>query len=65
MVFYIIACNKEGQSEDGIHKIVSTQVLKEANRTLGDIYPLTNSVSGIFISKLFLGGQNPIQSGVS
>ena len=45
MVFYIIACHKEGQSEDAIHKLVSGQVLKDSNRTIGDAFPLTNSVS--------------------
>jgi hypothetical protein len=49
MVFYIIACHKEGTSEDAIGKLLTTQVLKENNRSIGEVYPLTNSVSLIWL----------------
>ena len=45
MVFYIIACHKEGQSEDAISKLIASWVLKENNRSLGELFPLTNTVS--------------------
>ena len=45
MVFYIIACHKDGQSEDAISKLLSSQVMKDNNRPIGEVYPLTNSVS--------------------
>jgi hypothetical protein len=47
MVFYIIACHKDGTSEDNIEKVLNTQVMKENNRSIGEIYPLTKSVSSI------------------
>lgn len=45
MVFYILACHKDGQSEDAIGKLLGSSVLKENNRSLGEVFPLTNSVS--------------------
>ena len=53
MVFYIIACHKDGTSEDNIEKVLNTQVMKENNRSIGEIYPLTKSVSSINLFWLF------------
>ena len=47
MVFYIIACHKEGLSEVDTDQLLNKTVLKENNRSLGEVFPLTNSVSSI------------------
>jgi hypothetical protein len=65
MVFYIIACHKEGKSEDDICQIVASQVLKDSNRVIGEVFPLTKSVSTYDYFNFNLGGQNPVQSWVS
>jgi len=45
MVFYIIACHKDGLSEVDTDQLLNKTVLKENNRSLGEVFPLTNSVS--------------------
>lgn len=41
MVYYIIACHKDGQSEEQTAAMVTQQALKDGARNLGEAYELT------------------------
>ena len=41
MVYYIIACHKEKQSEQQCADMMNQQALKDGNKTLGEAYELT------------------------
>ena len=45
MVYYIIACDKEGQDGDEIEQLIRSQVIVDGGRPLGELYSLQNSVS--------------------
>ena len=42
MVFYIVACNEEGKTEEEIKRKISEQFLKEKGRDIGTIHHMTN-----------------------
>ena len=42
MVFYIVACNEEGKTEEEIKRKIAEQVLKEKGRDIGTIHHMTN-----------------------
>lgn len=48
MPYYIVACNKEGQNEDTINKIIQQMVVRDRNQVLGQCFPLTNDKVIIF-----------------
>jgi len=41
-VYYIVACNKDDTDESHVEQIISQNVLKENNKTFGEMYPLSN-----------------------
>jgi len=43
MVYYIIACDKEGQDGAAIEQLIKTEVMVDGGRSLGDLYSLQNS----------------------
>ena len=51
MVYYIIACHKDGQSEEQTAAMVTQQALKDGARNLGEAYELTKEK----VSNLDLG----------
>jgi hypothetical protein len=44
MVYYIVACTKQGQDENTVQKIVENNVLANGNRPLGELFSLTKSI---------------------
>lgn len=44
MVFYIISCYKENESEKQIETIISGNVLQDNRAVLGELFPLTEGV---------------------
>jgi hypothetical protein len=56
MVYYIVACTKEGQDEKQVEAMVLKDVLANGSRPLGECFSLTNSVSYItfLIIKVFI-----------
>jgi hypothetical protein len=44
MVYYIVACTKQGQDENSVEQIVKNNVLANGSRPLGELYPLTKSI---------------------
>ena len=42
MPYYIIACHKEGQTEDQVQNTIAQNVVKERNMVIGHCFPLTN-----------------------
>ena len=51
MVYYVVACYQENQSESVIQQVIENQVLKDGTRQLGNLYSLTNGVSTQFHSQ--------------
>jgi hypothetical protein len=46
MVYYIVGCFKEESTEDDVLSVIQTKVLKDGNRSLGDLFSLRDGVSG-------------------
>ena len=44
MVFYIVSCYKENESEKKIEDIINGNVLLDNRAVLGELYPLTEGV---------------------
>ena len=42
MVFYIVACNEDGKSEEDIKRKITEQVLVEKGRSIGTVHHMTN-----------------------
>jgi len=42
MVFYIIACNEDGKTEEDIQRKICDQVLKDKGRDIGTVHHMTN-----------------------
>ena len=49
MVYYIIACDKEGEDGQAIEELIKRNVIVDGGRQLGDLYTLQNSVSILII----------------
>lgn len=54
MVFYIIACNEDGKTEEEIKRKINEQVLTEKGRAIGTVHHMTNDKVSFKYFNLFI-----------
>ena len=54
MVFYIIACNEDGKTEEDIKRKICDQVLKDKGRDIGTVHHMTNEKVSFNYLNLFI-----------
>jgi len=54
MVFYIVACNEDGKTEEDIKRKIEEQVLKEKGKVVGTVHHMTNEKVSFNYFNLFI-----------